>query len=77
VATVGRRLGGGDDGEVVVRDRLPTRFVIETGLWLATVVWMSSRGVRWLRRKSVQHWLERATGVVLVGFGVGLATEAH
>ncbi len=55
---------------------MPTRFVIETGLWLATVVWMSSRGVRWLRRKSVQHWLERATGVVLVGFGVRLATEA-
>jgi len=37
---------------------------------------MSSRGVRWLRRKSVQHWLERATGVVLVGVGVRLATEA-
>jgi hypothetical protein len=56
---------------------MPTRFVIETGLWLAMVVWMISRGVRWLRRKSVQHWLERATGVVLVGFGVRSATEAH
>ena len=44
---------------------------------LATVVWMIPRGVRWLGRKSVQHWLDRATGVVLVGFGVGLTTEAH
>lgn len=52
-------------------------FVIEAGLWLTTVVWMVSHGVGWLRRSSVQRWIERATGVVLIGFGVRLATESR
>lgn len=52
-------------------------FVVETGLWLCAVVWMVSRGVGWLRRSSVQRWIERATGVVLIGLGVRLATEAR
>ena len=52
-------------------------FVVETGLWLATVVWMVTRGVGWLRRITVQRWLERATGAVLIGFGLRLATEAR
>ena len=29
------------------------------------------------RRSAVQRWLERATGVVLIGFGVRLATESR
>jgi len=52
-------------------------FVVETGLWLATVVWMVTRGVGWLRRTTVQRWIERATGAVLIGFGLRLATEAR
>ncbi len=43
--------------------------------WLATVVWMATRGVGWLRRTTVQRWIERATGAVLMGFGLRLATE--
>jgi threonine/homoserine/homoserine lactone efflux protein len=52
-------------------------FVIETGAWLAAVVWMVTRGVGWLSRRSAQRWLERATGVVMIGFGVRLAAQAR
>jgi threonine/homoserine/homoserine lactone efflux protein len=52
-------------------------FIAETGLWLAVVAWLADRGVRWLRRPTVQRWLERITGVVLIGFGLRLATESR
>jgi threonine/homoserine/homoserine lactone efflux protein len=52
-------------------------FVMETGLWLALVAWLADRGMRWLRRPPVQRWLERITGVVLIGFGLRLATESR
>jgi threonine/homoserine/homoserine lactone efflux protein len=52
-------------------------FMAETGAWLAILAWMVARGADWLRRSSVQRWLERATGVVLIGFGVRLATETR
>jgi threonine/homoserine/homoserine lactone efflux protein len=48
-------------------------FVAETGVWLATLAWLAARGVRWLSRPGRRRWLERATGVVLIGFGVRLA----
>jgi threonine/homoserine/homoserine lactone efflux protein len=52
-------------------------FIAETGLWLAVVAWLADRGVRWLRRPAVQRWLERVTGIVLIGFGLRLATESR
>ena len=52
-------------------------FIAETGVWLAVVAWLADRGVRWLRRPTVQRWLERITGVVLIGFGLRLATESR
>ena len=52
-------------------------FIAETGLWLAVVAWLADRGVRWLRRPMVQRWLERITGIVLIGFGLRLATESR
>ncbi len=52
-------------------------FIAETGAWLAILAWMVARGAGWLRRSAVQRWLERATGVVLIGFGVRLATETR
>jgi len=36
---------------------------------------MVVRGVGWLRRPQVQRRLVRLTGLVLIGFGVRLATE--
>jgi threonine/homoserine/homoserine lactone efflux protein len=50
-------------------------FVAETGIWLIVLAWLAARGVGWLRRPAVQRWLERATGIVLIGFGVRLALE--
>ena len=52
-------------------------FIAETGLWLAVVAWLADRGVRWLRRPAVQRWIERVTGIVLIGFGLRLATESR
>jgi threonine/homoserine/homoserine lactone efflux protein len=52
-------------------------FIAETGLWLAVVAWLADRGVRWLRRPTVQRWIERVTGIVLIGFGLRLATESR
>jgi RhtB (resistance to homoserine/threonine) family protein len=52
-------------------------FVVETGLWLVVLVWLVGRGAGWLSRSDVRRWLDRATGVVLIGFGVRVATEAR
>jgi threonine/homoserine/homoserine lactone efflux protein len=52
-------------------------FIAETGAWLATLAWMAARGAGWLRRSAVQRWLERITGVALIGFGLRLATQAR
>jgi len=52
-------------------------FIAETGAWLATLAWMTARGAGWLRRSTVQRWLERITGVALIGFGLRLATLAR
>jgi threonine/homoserine/homoserine lactone efflux protein len=52
-------------------------FIAETGLWLAMVAWLADHSARWLRRTAVQRWLERVTGIVLIGFGIRLATEAR
>lgn len=52
-------------------------FALETGLWLAAIIWMVVRGVGWLRRPRMQRRLEQLTGVFLIGFGVRLATESR
>jgi threonine/homoserine/homoserine lactone efflux protein len=52
-------------------------FIAETGAWLAALAWMAARGAGWLRRTTVQRWLERITGVALIGFGLRLATQAR
>ena len=52
-------------------------FVGETGLWLALLSSLVLRGAGWLRRPRIQKVIERVTGVVLIGFGIRLATEAR
>jgi threonine/homoserine/homoserine lactone efflux protein len=52
-------------------------FIIETGAWLAVLAWMAARGASWLHRSTAQRWLERVTGIVLIGFGLRLATETR
>jgi threonine/homoserine/homoserine lactone efflux protein len=38
---------------------------------------MIDHGVGWLTRAKVQRRLERLTGVVLIAFGIRLATESR
>jgi threonine/homoserine/homoserine lactone efflux protein len=52
-------------------------FIVATGVWLATLAWMASRGVGWLHRPAVQLWAQRVTGIVLIGFGLRLAAETR
>ena len=52
-------------------------FIAETGAWLATLAWMAARGAGWLRRSTVLRWLQRVTGVALIGFGLRLAAQAR
>jgi threonine/homoserine/homoserine lactone efflux protein len=52
-------------------------FVVETALWLVVLVWLVGRGAGWLSRQGVRRWLDRITGVVLIGFGVRVATEVR
>ena len=52
-------------------------FIAETGAWLAAVTWLVARGAGWLRRSAVQRWLERITGLALIGFGLRLAASAR
>lgn len=52
-------------------------FIVETAAWLAALAWMVARGAGWLHRSTVQRWLERVTGIALLGFGLRLATETR
>ena len=52
-------------------------FIAETGAWLAILAWMAARGAGWLRRSTVLRWLQRVTGVALIGFGLRLAAQAR
>lgn len=50
-------------------------FVAETALYLGAMLIFVERLTRWLRSERFQRRLNRATGLVLIGFGVRLAVE--
>ncbi len=52
-------------------------FALETGVWLAAVVLIADRAKAWLSRPRWQRRLEQLTGLVLVAFGVRVATEGR
>jgi arginine exporter protein ArgO len=52
-------------------------FLVETGAWLAALAWMTACGASWLQRATARRWLERLTGVALIGIGLGLAADAR
>jgi threonine/homoserine/homoserine lactone efflux protein len=50
-------------------------FVTETGIYLGAMLVFVERLTRWLRSERFQRRLNRATGLVLIGFGIRLAVE--
>jgi threonine/homoserine/homoserine lactone efflux protein len=50
-------------------------FIVETALYFAVLVGLATKVTRWMNDPRIRRRLERATGVVLLGFGVRLATE--
>lgn len=51
-------------------------FIAETALYFTLLLLLAGRLVGWLRSPSTRRRLERATGLVLLGFGVRLAIES-
>ena len=52
-------------------------FVVETALWLLVLVWLVGNGTGWLSRPGVRHWVDRVTGVVLIGFGIRVVADTR
>ena len=50
-------------------------FVVETAAYFALLLFLAGRITGWLRDTSVRRWLDRATGTVLIGFGLRLVVE--
>jgi RhtB (resistance to homoserine/threonine) family protein len=50
-------------------------FVIETAAYFALLLMLASRITRWMGQPAIRRRLDRATGLVLIGFGVRLAAE--
>jgi len=51
-------------------------FAVMTVMWLAAYALVVDRARNVLQRNAVRQWMDRLTGVVLVGLGVRVATEA-
>ncbi len=50
-------------------------FVVETAAYFALLLFLAGRITGWLRDTTVRRWLDRATGTVLIGFGLRLVVE--
>jgi len=50
-------------------------FIAETAIYFAVLVGLAAKVTRWMNDPRIRRRLERTTGVVLLGFGVRLATE--
>jgi hypothetical protein len=51
-------------------------FAVMTVMWLTAYALVVDRVRNVLQRNAVRQWIDRLTGVVLVGLGVRVATEA-
>ncbi|MGZ4590397.1 MAG: LysE family translocator [Actinomycetes bacterium] len=50
-------------------------FAAETAVYFAILLFLASRITTWMNDTRIRKWLDRATGTVLIGFGVRLAVE--
>ena len=51
-------------------------YIAGTAAWFALLVRLAAQLSGWLRRPATQRWMQRVTGVALLGFAVGMVTEA-
>ena len=51
-------------------------FVVETAFYFAVLLALAGRVTGWMNHPVVRRRLDRATGLVLIGFGARLATES-
>ena len=51
-------------------------FIVETAIYFAVLIRLASRVTSWMGNARIRRRLERVTGVVLIGFGLRLATES-
>jgi threonine/homoserine/homoserine lactone efflux protein len=51
-------------------------FVIETAAYFALLLLLASRITGWMTQPAIRRRLDRATGLVLIGFGIRLASES-
>jgi threonine/homoserine/homoserine lactone efflux protein len=50
-------------------------FVVETAVYFGLLLFLAGRITGWMQDRTVRRWLDRATGTVLIGFGLRLAVE--
>jgi threonine/homoserine/homoserine lactone efflux protein len=50
-------------------------FVVETAMYFALLLVLAARVTKWMSEPRVRRRLDRATGLVLIGFGVRIASE--
>jgi threonine/homoserine/homoserine lactone efflux protein len=50
-------------------------FVLETFIYFAVLLFVADRVIRWMTDQQTRRRMDRAAGLVFVGFGVRLATE--
>jgi threonine/homoserine/homoserine lactone efflux protein len=51
--------------------------VVESMVWFAAIITATGFARRWLEGPRAKRWIDRITGLVLVGFGVALGLEAR
>lgn len=52
-------------------------FIAGTAVWFVVLIALAHRVGAWLERPRTQAWLERVTGVALLGFAAGLLADAR
>jgi RhtB (resistance to homoserine/threonine) family protein len=50
-------------------------FVVETAMYFALLLTLAARVTRWMSEPRIRRRLDRVTGLVLIGFGVRIASE--
>jgi len=50
--------------------------IVESLLWFSAIIFAAQFARRWLTSRRVTRWVDRVTGVILIGFAALLAFES-